>query len=87
MNLSIENLIIIIVITAVFLLITALMEFRKKSHKPEYITKELLECIKCRYTVVRDFEPGDFIPMYKGKCPKCGSPMKIKAIYNIEKKF
>jgi len=48
-------------------------------------TRETLVCTKCGLNVERDFEPGDFIGLVKGKCPSCGGNLKIKAIYSIEK--
>jgi hypothetical protein len=36
--------------------------------------------------VEKEFEPGDFIGMVKGKCPKCDGPMIVKAIYDVAKK-
>jgi len=84
---DLETLIILIVTATIMLIILTYLEFRKKPKKPEYITKELLECIKCNYRLEQDFEPGDFISMYKRKCPRCGGLMKIKAIYAVEKSF
>lgn len=88
MNLQIidlQTIVLVIILTIIILLITTYTELKKKPKKPEYETKELLECIKCKYRLIQDFEPGDFISMYKNKCPKCGELMKIKAIYNVEK--
>ncbi len=87
MTLDLETIVLLITISVLTLLIMTLMELRKQPKKPEYETIELLECIQCRYRLERPFEPGDFISMYKGKCPKCGSPLRIKAIYNVEKSF
>lgn len=78
------TLLILIALTA--LIVSTYMELRKKPKKPEYITRELLECTNCKYRLETDYEAGDFISLYKRACPKCGSPMKIIAIYNIEKK-
>jgi len=69
------------------LLVTMVRELRRKPRKPEYETVELLECSKCGYKVELLFEPGDFISMNKGKCPKCNTPLRITAIYNVEKKL
>ncbi|MEM0380627.1 MAG: hypothetical protein QXX35_03275 [Desulfurococcaceae archaeon] len=80
-----ETIILIIVLTILLLLLTTYSELKRKPRKPEYETKEILECTKCRHRVLEDFEPGDFISMYKNKCPKCGGLMKVKAIYCIEK--
>lgn len=74
-----------VIISLVLVLIQLWIESRKKPLEKEYATKTLLKCIKCGYTLERDFEPGDFITMIKYKCPKCGNPMRIEAIYAIEK--
>ncbi len=87
MNIDLETLAVLILISIVTLIITTYLELRRRPSKPEYVTKEIVECIKCRYRIEQNFEPGDFISMYKGKCPKCHSPMKIKAIYRVEKTF
>lgn len=87
MTLDLETLVLLILIAVITLLVSTMMELRKKPKKPEYETRELLQCIKCKYKVEKTYEPGDFIPMYKGKCPKCGSPLRIIAIYNVEKKL
>ncbi len=76
----------IAVISAIILSIYFMMESMRKPKEPEYETMEILECPKCGYTVTKEFEPGDFIGMIKGKCPKCGTPLIIKAIYEVEKK-
>jgi len=80
-----DYMVIIGVITAATLLAYIFLESRRKPQKKEYITKELLICTKCGFQLETNHEPGDFISMIKGKCPKCGSAMKIKAIYAVEK--
>ncbi len=80
-----DYMVIIGVISAAILLIYLFLESRRKPQKKEYITKELLVCTKCGFQLETSYEPGDFISMIRSKCPKCGSPMKIKAIYAVEK--
>lgn len=87
MNGDLDTFIVLIGVAVVILLISLYMEMKRKPRKPEYVTRELLECTKCRYRVERDFEPGDFISMYKDNCPKCGSLMKVIAIYRVEEKI
>lgn len=87
MTLDLETLVLVIIISVITLLVITIIELRKHPKKPEYETLELLECTHCKYRVEQLFEPGDFISMYKGKCPKCNAPLKIKAIYSIEKSF
>ncbi len=85
MNIDYNTLMYTTLLVAIILTAYLFMETRKKPKKPEYITKELLVCTKCGYQLETEYEPGDFIGMIKHKCPKCGAPMKIKAIYAIEK--
>jgi len=59
--------------------------YARRPKKTEKIIRERLVCTKCGYVVEREFEPGDFIGLVKGKCPSCGGDLKIKAIYAIEK--
>jgi len=87
LNVSSDLLVLLIVLTAATLLAMTLMELKKRPKKPEYETRELLECVNCKYRIEAPFEPGDFITMRKGKCPKCGTQLKIIAIYDVEKKL
>lgn len=60
--------------------------------KPMHITLELprvittLECPKCDFKSVRDFERDDYIFKETGSCQKCNETMKITAIYREAKK-
>lgn len=45
-----------------------------------------LECKKCDFKNVRDFERGDYIFKEDGPCQKCDDKMTISAIYREEKK-
>jgi len=83
---DLETLVLLIFVAVLTLVITTYMELKKKLKKPEYVTRELLECTSCGYKLEHDHEPGDFISMFKGECPRCGSLMRIKAIYSVEKK-
>ncbi|ABN69994.1 hypothetical protein Smar_0894 [Staphylothermus marinus F1] len=85
MNMDINTILYTTLIGAIIMAIYLYMEARRKPKKPEYKTIEILECTKCGYKIEKEYEPGDFIGMIKGKCPKCNSPMKIKAIYAVEK--
>ncbi|MEM0355530.1 MAG: hypothetical protein QXO78_02125 [Desulfurococcaceae archaeon] len=82
-----NNTIIMIILFAILLIITVISEFRKRSRLVEYVTRELVECSICKYSYEEEYEPGDFISMIKGTCPKCGKGvLKIRAIYSVEKK-
>ena len=51
---------------------------------PRVITT--LECPKCDFKSVRDFQRGDYMFKESGSCQKCNEPMKITAIYREAKK-
>jgi hypothetical protein len=60
--------------------------------KPMRVTLELprvittLECPKCDFKSVRDFQRDDYIFKETGSCQKCNETMKITAIYREAKK-
>jgi hypothetical protein len=60
--------------------------------KPMRVTLELprvittLECPKCDFKSVRDFQRDDYIFKETGSCQKCNEAMKITAIYREAKK-
>jgi hypothetical protein len=60
--------------------------------KPTQVTLELprvittLECPKCDFKSVRDFQRDDYIFKETGSCQKCNETMKITAIYREAKK-
>lgn len=58
----------------------------KKPKKPEYITRELVQCEKCGYREEKDYRLGDYVGLEYGKCPKCGGPTRVAGIYSVEKK-
>jgi hypothetical protein len=60
--------------------------------KPTHVTLELprvittLECPKCDFKNVRDFQRDDYIFKETGSCQKCNETMRITAIYREAKK-
>ncbi|RLG82600.1 MAG: hypothetical protein DRO40_07385 [Thermoprotei archaeon] len=76
----------IILISLIIILIQLWFESKKRPRAVEMETKTLVKCPKCGYSEEREFQPGDFVSAIKGKCPKCGSPIKVHAIYAIELK-
>jgi hypothetical protein len=60
--------------------------------KPKQLTLELprvittLECPKCDFKNIRDFQREDYIFKETGSCQKCNEKMKITAIYREPKK-
>ncbi len=77
-------LIMVIILTVIILVIQLLLETRKKPREPKTITRTLLKCTSCGETIETNYEPGDFIGLIKGQCRKCGAPLKITAVYDIE---
>jgi hypothetical protein len=51
---------------------------------PQVLTT--LECPKCDFKNIRDFQKGDYIFKENGPCQKCDETMKITAIYREAKK-
>jgi hypothetical protein len=45
-----------------------------------------LECPKCDFKNIRDFQKGDYIFKENGPCQKCDEKLKITAIYREAKK-
>ncbi len=60
--------------------------------KPMRVTLEMpkvlttLECPKCDFKNIRDFQRGDYIFKETGPCQKCDDKMTITAIYREAKK-
>jgi hypothetical protein len=60
--------------------------------KPSHMSLELprvlttLECPKCDFKNIRDFQREDYIFKETGPCQKCNETMKITAIYREAKK-
>jgi|GEM_PF-989237 len=44
-------------------------------------TFTMLQCTKCAFKKIRDFQLGDYIPKPEGKCPSCGGSIIIEEIY------
>ena len=73
------------------LAISAYMLLQTKG-KPSHMSLELprvlttLECPKCDFKSIRDFQREDYVFKETGSCQKCNEPMKITAIYREAKK-
>ncbi len=82
----IDNNMLVLLITAVTiaLIMQLFLEAKTRRKEPKTITKTVLKCTKCGYTMETNYEPGDFITLIKGKCPKCGAPMQVYGIFDIE---
>lgn len=66
--------------------------FLQTRSKPTTISVELprvlttLECPKCDFKNIRDFQRDDYVFKKAGSCQKCNETMTITAIYREEKK-
>ena len=49
--------------------------------KPSQKVLTLIQCTKCAFKSVRNFQIGDYISKVIGSCPNCGGPFQIEAIY------
>lgn len=49
--------------------------------KQPLVVKTVIKCMTCDYSIVRDFQQGDFIPKLVGTCPKDGGKLYIAGIY------
>ncbi len=58
-----------------------LMTAKKRNEEKKDEFKTVLKCPNCGYEVTREWKEGDFVGMVEGKCPKCGSLMRIEKIY------
>ncbi len=78
-----EDLVSLAVLAGLVAMTTTMMLFNVKKKKNEEEKKfiTVVKCPKCGFTKTRDWKEGDFVGMVEGKCPKCGSLMKIHAIY------
>jgi len=74
----------IIVLLLVIIIYMLYEVYARKPRRTLYHVRELLVCKRCSYRLERDFEPGDFIGLIKGKCPKCGGELKLQGIYAVE---
>lgn len=69
---------VLLILLAVPLL--ALRSLPRKRREEEQ-TIVVLKCYKCGYTTQRLFRRGDYVGKIEGKCPSCGAPLYIHAIY------
>ena len=70
-----------------FLLIflTLLRLLSRIPSQPKKTTLTVIQCTKCAFKSIRNFQVGDYIPKVVGTCPSCGGPFQIEAIYVEEK--
>jgi len=48
----------------------------------KYTVRSRIECVKCGYSEVRPFRPGEYVgKIVEESCRKCGGPMKVTMIF------
>ena len=47
---------------------------------PKILTR--ISCVSGNHSEVREFREGDYVGKEVGKCPKCGAPLLIVAVYS-----
>jgi hypothetical protein len=62
-----------------YVLLQARRRTQEKIATPPTLTT--VECTKCGFKNVREFQRGDYIFKEAEKCEKCGNPTQIAAIY------
>lgn len=65
-----------------FSLLTAGRQQKERKPAPPTVTE--IQCDKCDFKEIRDFQKGDFIlkPL-ESRCPKCDGSMTIQGIYVV----
>jgi phosphoglycerol transferase MdoB-like AlkP superfamily enzyme len=73
------------ILTAGFIILTGiLLLFRFLNRAPTVPQRKVIttiQCAKCAFKNIRDFQQGDYIPKTVGTGPSCGGPFIIDAIY------
>jgi len=81
---------IILSLSAISISLYMLLQLRAKPLKLGFETQKVLttvECPKCGYTNIRDFQQGDYILKVLERCPKCNEEMTIvSSIYRKPEK-
>lgn len=74
--------------SALFLATYMLIHMRKRSTSLSFETLKVstvIQCLKCDYRNVREFEKGDYILRDSGPCPKCGGSLIVHSIFRESK--
>lgn len=69
----------IIILTGILLVFRLL---KRVPVQPQKRVVTILQCTKCAFKKIRDFQLGDYIPKTVGTCPSCGGPFIIDGIYS-----
>ncbi|MBS7635144.1 hypothetical protein KEJ34_06625 [Candidatus Bathyarchaeota archaeon] len=79
---------IILSASALFLATYMFIQIRRRSISLGFETLKvstIIQCLKCDYRNVREFEKGDYILRDAGSCPKCGGTLIIHSIFRESK--
>ncbi len=77
---SLMNLLLLLM--AVFLAVTLILS-AKQQRREKPVLRTRLECLRCGYSVEREYKRGDYIGLTEGRCPKCGGPLVVTAVYEV----
>jgi len=83
-NGTIDIMSIVLSLSAITISLYMLLQLKMKPLKLGFEPQKVLttvECSKCGYTNMRDFQHGDFIFKVVEPCPKCNEEMAISSVY------
>lgn len=84
-----ETLNVILSVSAIALSIYLLLQMRRKPLTLGFETLKVLtviQCTKCDYKNIRDFNKGDYVLKEVGSCPKCNGTLLIYSIFREPEK-
>ncbi|MCD6340609.1 MAG: hypothetical protein J7L51_01480 [Desulfurococcales archaeon] len=70
----------VFVVLMIYTLLSFFTTRKQPAIPPKILTK--IACISGNYSEVREFREGDYVGKEVGKCPKCGAPLLIVAVYS-----
>ncbi len=78
---SFDEVLPLLLLAALMLLPLLVLKPRPSEEKKVEKTVTVLRCYDCGYQVEREFRKGDYVGKLVGKCPRCGAPLYVHAIY------
>ncbi len=70
----------VFVVLMIYTLLSFFTSRKPPAAPPKILTK--IACMSGNYSEVREFREGDYVGKEVGKCPKCGAPLLIIAVYS-----
>ncbi len=81
---SIDVMNMVLSVSTIALSIYLLFQMKKRSLSLEIETAKVLtviQCTKCNYKNIKDFEKGDYVLKEAGSCPKCDGKLLVYSIF------